>query len=166
MGRWSTSGPVGSGFGDMVFNPARPATAYMGNWGGVFKTLDGGRTWTPMTAGMNPSLHVNGLALAASAPRVLYAATEYGGVFKTIDGGLSWSRVLRPVNQYGAVVDTNSVAADPRNPDVAYAGTGGGDYAVYVTRDGGASWMKRLHGGGAPWSLVVNPVNPAVVYLG
>ena len=78
--------------------PQTPTTLYAGTargtpGGGVFKSTDGGASWSPVNTGLTyTSLHVPALALDPTTPTTLYAGTD-DGVFKSTDGGGSWSPV-------------------------------------------------------------------------
>lgn len=91
--RLSTTGPQGGFFTAFAFGPASSATVYAGSRsGGVFKSINGGVTWFPVTGWLENSL-VNTLVIDPSAPGTLYAGTSGSGVFKTTNGGASWDAV-------------------------------------------------------------------------
>ena len=66
-----------------------PSTIYAGGDGVVFKSTDGGASWSALSSGIGAAF-VNVLAVDSSNPARIYAGT-YGGVFKTVDGGASWT---------------------------------------------------------------------------
>ena len=152
-------------------------------WGdGVYKSLDGGRTWTNM--GLRTSEHVGEIAVDPRDSKVVYVAAMGGlwapggdrGLFKTTDGGATWAPALQ-ISEHTGVAD---VHLDPRDPDVLYAvayqrrrhvGTlvaGGPESGVWKSVDGGATWRDAT--GGLPEgdlgriALAVSPVDPDVVY--
>ena len=131
---------------DVVINPSNPDTMYTAMWqrirypdsrmfggdeGGVFRSIDGGTTWTELTSGL-PETEIGriGLGLAPSEPNVLYAlyADEVGpfrGFYKSTDGGDNWTQL--PDNP---VLVQNSaffgwwfgnVHVHPENPDIIYS---------------------------------------------
>ena len=80
-------------------------------------------------------------------PSVMYAAGVAGGVWKSVDAGANWS----PTDDFMANLAVVSLAMDPADPDVLYAGTGEGVYThniflqglgIFKTTDGGASWQQ------------------------
>lgn len=83
-----------------------PATPNGLNSGGVFKSMDGGASWSPSSAGLTRSF-IRSLAIDPAAPSTLYAGTA-GGVFKSMDGGGSWSNNASALS---FVVISNSITA-------------------------------------------------------
>jgi photosystem II stability/assembly factor-like uncharacterized protein len=127
------------------------------SWGaGVFKSSDGGDTWTPM--GLADTHHVGEIAIDPRNENVVYVAAlghlwganDERGLYKTSDGGKTWARVLF-VNADTGVVD---VKLDPQSPDIVYAAAyqrrraaygfngGGSGSGLYKSTDGGATWKK------------------------
>jgi len=151
---------------------------------GVFKSTDGGKTWTHM--GLADSHHIgqvvihpenNGIVYVAAMGH-LYTDNEERGVFKTSDGGKTWEKVLY-ISPKTGVID---LAMDPRRPDVLYAAAwqkdrkawnfveSGPESALYKTTDGGKSWRKLA--GGLPQNefvgrmgIAISPSRPDVVYV-
>ena len=108
--------------------------------GGVFRTLDGGRSWGPLNRGL-PVLHVRALAIDPSNPFVLYAGLENGGLYKTVDAGANWLPASFGMALHAAIRD---ILIDPTMPQVVYAAdprTG-----VYRSEDGGKSWVLMNRG--------------------
>lgn len=132
-----------------------PDTYYFGAvGGGVWKTTDAGRTWTPIFDSQ-PIASIGALAVSTSEPNVIYVGTgeadmrsdiSYGaGMYKSIDAGKSWSYIgLSDTRQIGRVL------VDPKDADivlVAALGHGFGPNAergVYRTTDGGKTWTRVL----------------------
>jgi len=126
--------------------------------GGVFRSDDGGRTWEP--AGLQGQA-VRALAQSASVPDTLVAGT-LDGVYRSRNTGQSWQRIS-PEN-HEEIRNLDSVAIDPRNPDVIYVGT---FHLPWKTTDGGASWFP-IHDGmiddSDVFSIVVDRTNPRRIY--
>lgn len=152
-------------------------------WGdGVYKSLDGGRSWANM--GLRSSEHVGRIVVDPRDSDMVYVAAMGGlwapggdrGLFKTTDGGATWTPVLQ-ISEHTGVAD---VHLDPRNPDVLYAVAyqrrrhvgvlvaGGPESGVWKSADGGATWRdvtRGLPGGDlGRIALAVSPVDPDVVY--
>lgn len=110
----------------------------------LYATTNGGQTFRPLTF-PEPVTAVHGLAIDSRNPAVMYAATERG-LFKTSDGGAVWSAIYRDRNG-GPVV---AVLADPRNPDIVYAGSNTpvsnpeNPLTLVKSLDGGATFRTLL----------------------
>ncbi len=158
------------------------AQSYVVPGDGVYKSEDGGKTWT--NKGLKESQHIGAIVVHPQHPNTVWVAA-YGphrtsggdrGVFKTTDGGKTWANVLHPSDNTGCW----ELHMDPRNPDVLYAVAhqrqrylsisvmGGDESGIYKTTDGGTTW-KRLEGG-LPQKMVgrigmaLSPVDPDRLY--
>ena len=121
-----------------------------GNYGhGVFRSADGGDTWSD--TGL-----ADGVMSLAVSQSVVYAGTA-NGVFRSI-GGNDWAPASGGIQE--PVV---SVAADPNNPDIAYAGTYSG---LFSTTSGGAEWSPVFPLFGAQvLNVAIAPTDPSTVYV-
>src|SRR5262245_47479907 len=107
---------------------------------GVMMSADDGETWTRASVrqGMHSDCIVKALAADPWRPGHVYAGTDQG-LYASDDGGGSWCRLDTPMN--GAMVW--SIAVDPADPDVAFAGTGTpSPPAIYRSTDAGKAWQK------------------------
>ena len=158
--------------------PSQPRTFYMGvASGGVFRTTDGGASWTPITDGKVPAPSTGAIAVADSNPDIIYIGTGSDGVrsnvstgrgvYKTTDGGKTWQFAgLYNAGQIGAV------RIHPTNPDVVWVAAGGDifkanvDRGVFKTTDGGKTWKKTLFLSDTLGAMDVElqPGSPNVVY--
>jgi len=90
---WTSHGPFGGRVNVLVTDQSNPQTLYAGtDFGGVFKSTNGGDNWTAMNIGINTgqsNIFVQALALNPNTPETLYAGTS-SGVFKSTDVGASW----------------------------------------------------------------------------
>jgi len=156
---------------------ARHDEYWMGTTGGgVFKTTDGGNTWTA-AADKYFGGTIGAIAVSASNPDIVYVGTgEYplrsnvshgDGVFRTSDGGKTWASLgLAATQQIG------KIQVHPTNPDIAYVAALGHAFGpnpergVYKTTDGGKTWalsLFRSDSAGAT-DLAMDPSNPDVLY--
>ena len=139
---------VGTGEG----NPRNSQT--MG--AGVYKSLDGGRTWKCM--GLEKTRTIHRLIIHAQNPDIVYASamgTAWGetndrGVYRTTNGGKTWERILYVNDRTGAA----DFIVDPSNPNKMlvnmweyrrwpwYFKSGGAGSGLYLTVDGGDTWKK------------------------
>ncbi|MCA1576618.1 MAG: SBBP repeat-containing protein [Acidobacteria bacterium] len=159
-------GTVSSNFGGssvtaLAIHPTEPGTIYAGSGAGVFKTTNGGRTWSAMNNGPT-SRNVTALVINPSAPSTLYIATSNfpgSGVYKSTDGGSTWNLRSSGLNH----TDFLSLAIDPVTPNTLYIGVNFccvvGTH-IYKTTNGSDSWAPIA---GAPpvvpSSIVIDPLN-------
>ncbi|MGH9484689.1 MAG: WD40/YVTN/BNR-like repeat-containing protein, partial [Terriglobales bacterium] len=152
--------------------------------GGVYKSSDGGKTWTQM--GLADTGVISWIVVDPHNPDVVYAAAfghvfapgSERGVYKSSDGGTTWKKVLY-VNDHTAAA---ALSMDPQNPQVVYASmwqvsrrawglsSGGPGSGIYKTTDGGANWTNITHRPGLPEGILGNidvavaPSEPNVLY--
>ena len=180
--QWRDTGPMrgGRSFG-VAGVPSEPDTFYFGSvGGGVWKTENAGRTWTPISDQGIPIGSIGAVAVAPSDPNIVYVGTgepdirsqhSYGiGMFKSIDAGKTWAHIgLEKTSQIGRVV------VDPTNPNRVYVAALGHVYdanperGVYRSTDGGAHWKKVLFHASDPddvgaIDIAIDPKDPKVLY--
>jgi photosystem II stability/assembly factor-like uncharacterized protein len=178
---------------NVVIDPKNPNVVWVGtgennaqrsvSYGdGVYKSIDGGRTW--QNVGLKQSEHIGRILIDPRNSDVVYVAAQGPlfsrggdrGLFKTTDGGKTWKKVLDGGEWSGA----SDIALDPRNPDIVIATTwqrfrrqwgyiaGGPQSGLWRSTDAGATWKKSQTG--LPTEdlgrigLAVAPANPDVVY--
>ncbi len=171
----------------LAVDPTNSNIVYLGGpEGGVWKTTDGGTTWTPLTDNQ-PSLAIGSIAIDPQNPQTIYAGTgeenfalyNYAGagILKSTNGGSSWTQLTGPFvgpfdsqSPYCGGAYIGSIAVDPGNSQVLLAGvlfqcsTGSG---LYRSTDGGASWTEVLGTPQAPdliTGVVFDPANGNNVY--
>lgn len=135
-------------------SPSRKNEYYFGaTGGGLWKTIDGGNTWAPVTDGQLGSSSVGAVAVSESNPDIVYIGmgeTEFrgnimqgDGVYKSLDSGKTWKNMGLKTTQAIA-----RVRIHPTNPDIVYVAALGHPYnantdrGVYRTMDGGKTWKK------------------------
>jgi len=177
---WRMLGPFRGGRCDAVSGvPGRPDEFYFGHVnGGVWKTIDAGRTWFPVFDDQ-PVASIGALAVAPSAPDVVYVGSGestlrdsvgFGnGVYKSTDAGRTWTHLGLAETQH-----IGKIAIDPKNPNVVFVAAIGHLYAanpergVFRSKDGGRTWQKVLYKDenvGAV-EVAIDPTNSRVVYAG
>ena len=176
--RWRNIGPYRGGRTRAICGvPSQPNVFYMAPVnGGVFKSIDYGRTWQPIFDDQ-PTASVGAIAVAPSNPNVIYVGSGEGlhrpdlsvgdGVYKSTDAGKTWTHLgLRDGQQIP------QLAVDPKNADRIFVAVAGHPYGpneergVYRSIDGGKTFEKVLYRDenvGAS-DVQIDPSNPQIVY--
>lgn len=175
---WRELGPFRGGRSAAVAGSvAHPKEYYMGTTGGgVFKTLDGGQSWAPITDKYFGGT-IGAIAVSPSSPDVVYVGggeapirgnVSHGeGVWKSTDAGKTWTSLgLKLTRQI------SRVRVHPTNPDLVYVAAEGNvwvptpERGIYRSRDGGKNWQKVLFRNDSTGAsdLAMDPANPNVLY--
>src|SRR6266403_74677 len=176
--RWRNVGPFRGGRTRAIAGvPSQPNVFYMAQVnGGVFKTIDYGRTWQPIFDDQ-PTGSVGAIAVSISNPEIVYVGGGEGlhrpdlsigdGIYKSTDAGKTWTHLgLRDGQQVA------QLAVDPRNPDRFFVAVAGHPYGpneergIFRSLDGGKTFEKVLYrdentGGG---DVQIDPTNSDVIY--
>lgn len=150
----------------ICFHPSNSFVFWIGcPSGGLWKTTNGGSSWTPLTDGM-PRIGVSGIAVNYNNTNVMYILTGDGdardtysvGVLKTTNGGETWysTGLSWSATQFKRGY---KLIMHPSNPNILMAATSDG---VYRTTNGGSSWTLEVAG----WffDIEFKPGNPSYVY--
>ncbi|MCL4864619.1 MAG: hypothetical protein KJZ47_01920, partial [Gemmatimonadales bacterium] len=186
-------GEGASSIGAVAIDPADTLTMWVGTgennsqravgYGdGVYKSRDGGRSWTNM--GLKTSNHIGMIKVDPRNSDVVYVAAMgplwssggERGLYKTTDGGATWEQVLK-IDEWTGVYE---VHLDPRNPDVLYASSyqrqrrqwtminGGPGSGIWKSTDAGKTWRRLTRG--LPGEdlgkigMAIAPTRPDVIY--
>src|SRR2546421_7454100 len=173
------------GGADVLFDPTNPNIAYASLWearqgpwengawtgtgGGIFKSTDGGKTWTQLSGGLPSGIIQANLAISLSTPTRLFAsvATPAGvNLYRTDDAGKTWTIATtdtRPAGRIGGG-DLPGPRIDPKNPEVIYSASPG----CWKSIDGGKTWtgFRGAPGGDDYQNVWINPNNSDIVLLG
>jgi len=152
----------------LVVDPRSATTVYAGTAeGGVWKTVDGGSNWLPLT---DSQQSLGSLALDPSNPDTIYAGTGeanfvtdayFGsGVLKSTDGGITWTVLGQSVF---TGLSIGAVAVSPGNSQVLVVGA---DSGIYTSLDGGITWANSVPGVIAGTAVVFNPADGSQVWAG
>lgn len=157
--------------------------------GGVWKTTDGGVSWTPLTDHL-PTTAIGALAIDPTNENIIYAGTgeanyanhsRYGlGLYKSADGGQTWQHLAQSTF---AGRTFSRIAIDPLNPQVLYAAIGRaggfpemaaakghpdalGPIGIFKSSDGGVTWAQLLGGlsNQVGTDVAIHPTDPNIVY--
>ena len=154
-----------------------PNTYYFGGvGGGVWKTTDGGITWTPMSDKEKFS-SIGAIAVAESDPNVVYVGTgeacirnnilQGNGMYKSTDAGKTWHFIgLEDTRHIGRL------AVHPKNSDIVFVAALGhaygrnAEHGVFRSTDGGKTWQKVLYKDDQTGAIdvVFDPSNPSILY--
>jgi photosystem II stability/assembly factor-like uncharacterized protein len=185
------------GCGDIAIDPSNPDVVYAALYarrrtpwsfaagpdatdgrdlGGIFKSTDGGSTWTKLGGGLPPGTGRIGLSVYAKNPRIVYAVVQSdaggtsnidevrsrtGGVFRSDDAGQTWARMspLDPRPFY-----FSQIRVDPQDDKKVYVL----GFMLHVSEDGGRTWredrFKNVHSDNH--ALVIDPRNGKRLLLG
>lgn len=153
----------------LAVHPLNQGCLFVGGRGGLWKSLDGGESWNPISTPAGARSAIRSIAVAPTDPETIYIGTEQEGIFRSPDGGSFWSPASQGLPEAlagGRVAPTRSLTIDPTNASIAYAGTE--LHGLYKTTDGGTSWIAINQGLGLfplPWrvgspSIVISHVDP------
>ncbi len=173
LGPAVTSGRVG----DIAIDARKPDTWYVAAAsGGVWKTLNGGTTWTPIFDKEN-SFSIGCITIDPRDPLTVWVGTgennsqrsvAYGdGVYRSLDGGKTWENMGLKTSEHIA-----KILVDPRDSRVVFVASQGplwkegGERGLYKSTDGGKTWKAVLtvdaHTGVT--DVLMDPRNPDVMY--
>ncbi len=157
--------------------PGEPNLFYFGaTGGGVWKTMDGGRSWENISDGFFGG-SIGAVEVAKSDPNVIYVGggekTLRGnvssgyGIWKTVDAGKTWQSVGLKNSRH-----VPRIRIHPNDPNIVYAAVLGDIYkpsqerGIYKSMDGGATWRKTLfvNDQAGAVDLVLDPTNPRIMY--
>ena len=163
---WSKTlydGPI-SGVSDLAMNPRTPNVIYAGVWefqrrpwtfrsggdnDGLYRSTDGGRTWSRLSGGGLPEGITGriGLAVAPSDPNRIYALIEskHGILWRSDDGGKTWTLVSSNTLADQRPFYFSHVEVDPANPDHVFTAS----TSLAQSKDGGKTFKaiaRSVHG--------------------
>ncbi|MEM9991685.1 MAG: hypothetical protein AAF738_07975, partial [Bacteroidota bacterium] len=181
--------------GAVAINQANPAEIWVGtgegnprnsqnSGSGIYKSLDGGKTWQLM--GLEATKTIHRIIIHRDNPDVVYVgaqgsawgANKERGIYRTKDGGKTWKQILYKGNEVGCA----DLVVDPNNPNKMIAAlwefgrkpwifnSGGKGSGMYITYDGGDTWKRKTHKDGLPKGnlgrigLAIAPSSPNIVY--
>ena len=143
--------------------PTAPDTLYIGGVNGVWRSNDGGNSWTPVAGHGLAADFVESLAIDPRDAEHVYAGT-WRQVYRSRDGGANWNRVYA-----GMAIDRDvfSLAISPHDPETVFAGTCN---FLYCSTDAGGKWGERREGLIADHNrvhaIVHHPIDPQTLYAG
>jgi photosystem II stability/assembly factor-like uncharacterized protein len=165
-----------TGASDVRFDPTDSKVMWAGLWrayrkpwimesggsdsDGLYKSVDGGETWTHLTGGGLPEGPIGRVNVApTSDPKRVYAMIEAhkGGLYRTDDGGKTWTLINDKNDYRQRAWYFNGVFADPKSPDTVYVL----NTSFYKSTDAGKTFKIIRTPHGDNHELWIDPANPA-----
>src|ERR1043166_363488 len=167
-----------AGASELEMDPTNPRVLYATFWdfqrtpwsirsggpgSGIWKSTDGGDTWTQLKNGLPSVMGRIGLAVARATPTRLYALVEAdsGGMYRSDDSGMRWRRVSGSRPLLARPWYFMSITVDPKNSDVVYAP----GFSFLKSTDGGATYSTRPSPQSDNHRLWINPSDPQNMIL-
>jgi len=162
-----TSGPS-----ELAMDPSNSRILYAAMWdeqrvpwqvrsggagSGIWKSTDGGDTWTRLTEGLPGAMGKIGIAVSAANPERVYAniEAEKGGLYRSDDAGKSWQLLSEDRRIQSRAWYYTNVTADPQNADVVYVMNA----PVMKSIDGGKTFAQLAAPHGDNHQLWINPTD-------
>ncbi len=175
---WREIGPYRGGRSCAVTGvPGQPNLFYFGaTGGGVWKTIDGGRSWENISDGHFGG-SIGSIAISESDNNVIYVGggektvrgnVSFGyGIWKTEDGGKNWQQVGLEKSRH-----VSRIRIHPKDHNIVYAAVMGNLFAdsqergIYKSIDGGKNWKRVLFANerSGAVDLIIDPNNPRILY--
>src|SRR5215213_1710144 len=160
---WTRIGPDGGYAVEIAAAPSRPGVIYLGlQPGGVFRSVDRGRTWT-FAGAVLPSSTLQDLDVDPADPSRVYLSTARG-LFQSTDGGATWVRIgtAELTGPFGENVEQMEI--HPRRPNVLLASVLGG--SLFRSADRGRTWTIEPGAPAGVKSLAASPARPGLFWAG
>lgn len=143
--------------------------AWNGPGSGLFKSTDGGDTWTQLTNGLpTPAEGLGriGFAIAPSDVNRIYATVDAGtasGIYRSDDAGAHFTRIQTDERLWGRGGDFAEIKVDPTNADIVYDA----NVVTWKSINGGKNWtaFRGAPGGDDYHRIWINPTNPAIILI-
>ena len=174
-----------TGGADVVLSPDDPNTVYavlwearQGPWenaawsgpnSGLFKSTDGGVTWTQLAGGLPTTadgLGRLGIGISPSDPKRIYVtatAGEKSGIYMSTDAGATWTRTTSDQRFFGRGDDFAAITVHPTDPNTIFSG----NVVAWKSTDAGRTWksLRGAPGGDDYQRLWINPLHTDVMLL-
>jgi len=152
----------------IALNPTQPQTAYAGTSGGVYKSVDGTKSWTKINNGLvDPEVLKSSRALGVTKikvdphhPETVYTAT-LSGLYKTMNGGGVWKKIGETLPD----PMLSDLIIDFSTPHQLYVGSRAG---IHKSSDGGHTWEAKNKGLASLniRAMAISPLDSNILYAG
>jgi photosystem II stability/assembly factor-like uncharacterized protein len=146
-------------------HPKNPDIIYVATNDYIYKTRDGGQTWTNLSKGMSYS-RVIAMAIDPVYPATIYAGTKGDAVYKSHDGGQRWVSMRSGLDDATITSVVNQFLFDPADAQHIFLATTMG---VFETKNGGEQWTKKMAGMKEVLMVVtlgMDSTRPSILYAG
>src|SRR3989442_7693613 len=146
-------------------HPKNPDIIYVATNDYIYKTRDGGQTWTNLSQGMSHS-RVIAVAIDPAYPATVYVGTKGDAVYKSYDGGQRWVSQRAGLDDVTITSVVNQFVFDPNDNTHFWTATTMG---IFESMDGGETWTKRMNGMKEVLmviTLAMDPARPDIMYAG
>ena len=172
------------GFADIELLPGNPEIVFAAAWkaerkpwtiisggsqeeGGLYKSVDGGKSWEKITEGLPQGLIGDiDLAISPADSSIIYALVEapddVGGLYRSVDQGRTFEQMSDDANIRNRPFYYGNIEADPQNADIVYSLAG----RFVKSEDGGASWSRVRPPHDDNHDMWINPDNPDLFIQG
>ena len=124
----------------VAVSPQNGNIIFVGTGSGLFRSLDGGKSWQPLHDGLRDE-NIRALALSPATPNMIYAGTSKG-IFLSEDGGDHWTDWFEESSGLSSM-DIQDLVIHPDKPELLFAATSGG---LFVSKDEGDTWELAFKG--------------------
>jgi hypothetical protein len=153
----------------LAIDPSTPTTLYAAlAYYGVYKSSDGGNTWSAINTGLPAATGQDNWALAINPQNtsILYVGADNMGLYESTNGGATWTAASTglPAN-----ANVATIAIDPKTPLTIYVGVYGAASGVYKSTNGGGAWSASGTGIAASTdirTLTINPQTTSTLFAG
>jgi photosystem II stability/assembly factor-like uncharacterized protein len=159
----------------IAFDPTNADIMYVGaQGGGVWKSMDHGASWVPLTDYALPNMTVASVAVDPHSPSTVWVGTgecnagepNYGGsgLWRSKNGGADWEKIDLKTSGIGQ--SFVKVLVDPGSSNVVFASSYDGNaHGLYRSEDGGTTWSRVFTTSGVVWDLVAGKIESQQTYF-
>jgi photosystem II stability/assembly factor-like uncharacterized protein len=159
---WRSEGPFIGAIVDVAIDPANPNTIYAATGGGVWRSDDGGQSWTLPGDGM-VNRSVQWIEVDPGNPSMIWVGIDKNGapaLWRSPDRGKTWGYPRPDATSY---MIGQPIAFAPSKPSIIYAPS---TNLHYRSSDGGKTWESFRVDGQDAYAFAIDPKNPKVIYAG
>ena len=146
-------------------HPSNPEILYIATNDYIYKSRDGGKTWSNLSKGMSYS-RVIAMGIDPLYPATVYAGTKGDAVYKSYDGGQRWTSIRAGLDDATISSVVNQFVFDPGDDTHIFLATTMG---VFESKNAGERWVKKMDGMKEVLMVVtlgLDPSHPSVMYAG